>query len=179
MRTNVMNDAESRSPAAVADAADFHAVEIDILVEAGDWPAEEALETLTRRAMAATFAAMGIGQAATELSLVFTDDAHIRSLNAAWRNKDKATNVLSFPAFPAKRTNALPPMLGDIILSSETITGEAALEGKPFEHHLTHLIVHGLLHLLGYDHETETEAEEMEAAERRVLSRLAIPDPYA
>ncbi len=70
-------------------------------------------------------------------------------------------------------------MLGDIILASETISREAALEEKPFEHHLIHLIIHGLLHLLGYDHETEAEAEEMEAVERRALARLAIPDPYA
>jgi probable rRNA maturation factor len=158
---------------------DANAVAIDILIEAGDWPAEEALETLARRAIGAAFAETGTMQAATELSLVFTDDAHIRSLNAAWRNKDKATNVLSFPAFPAKRGSTLPPMLGDIILASQTIAREAALEGKPFDHHLSHLILHGLLHLLGYDHETEAEAEEMEAAERRALERLAIPDPYA
>ena len=70
-------------------------------------------------------------------------------------------------------------MLGDIVMASETIAGEAAQEGKPFEHHLTHLVIHGLLHLLGYDHETEAEAEEMEATERRALARLAIPNPYA
>ncbi len=166
------------APAAL-DAAQAHEVGIDILIEAGNWPPEGALQTLVRRAIAAGFAVTGTGQGATELSLVFTDDAHIRSLNAAWRNKDNATNVLSFPAFPAKRGNRLPPMLGDIILASETIAGEAALDGKIFEHHLTHLVIHGLLHLLGYDHDTEAEAEEMEAAERQALARLAIPDPYA
>jgi probable rRNA maturation factor len=174
-----MNGADTRSPATCADAADFRDIEIDILIEAGDWPVEETLEELARRAIGAAFAEADIRQAATELSLVFTDDAHIRSLNAAWRNKDKPTNVLSFPAFPVKRESPLPPMLGDIILASETIAGEAELEGKPLEHHLTHLIIHGLLHLLGYDHETDAEAEEMEAAERRALARLAISDPYA
>jgi probable rRNA maturation factor len=174
-----MNDAESRRAAVTADAADFRDIGIDILIEAGDWPAEGALEELARRAIAVAFAEADIGQAQTELSLVFTDDAHIRSLNASWRNKDKATNVLSFPAFPVKLGSPLPPMLGDIILASETIADEAVLEGKLFEHHLTHLIIHGLLHLLGYDHETDAEAEEMEAAERRALARLAISDPYA
>jgi probable rRNA maturation factor len=174
-----MNDADRQGPAGCAGSADFHAVGIDILIEAGDWPDEQALQTLARPAIAAAFAEAGIGQGETELSLVFTDDTHIRSLNAAWRSKDKATNVLSFPAFPAKRGNALPPMLGDIVLASQTIAGEALQEGKPFEHHLSHLIIHGLLHLLGYDHETAAEAEEMEGAERRALARLAIPDPYA
>jgi probable rRNA maturation factor len=174
-----MNDAESRNPAPPAGSDDFRSVEIDILIEAGDWPDEQRLEALTRPAIAAALAEADIGQAQTELSLVFTDDAHIRSLNAAWRNKDKATNVLSFPAFPVERGNALPPMLGDIVLASETIRSETLLEGKPFEHHMSHLIIHGLLHLLGYDHETADEAEEMEGAERRALGRLAIPDPYA
>jgi len=174
-----MDDAEVESPAVCAGSADFHAVEIGILIEAGDWPDEQALETLVRPAVTAALAEAEIGQAATELSLVFTDDAHIRALNAAWRKKDKATNVLSFPAFPVERGNALPPMLGDIVLASQTVASEALLEGKPFHHHLSHLIIHGLLHLLGYDHETAAEAEEMEAAERRALGRLAIPDPYA
>ncbi|TIV86279.1 MAG: rRNA maturation RNase YbeY, partial [Mesorhizobium sp.] len=71
------------------------------------------------------------------------------------------------------------PMLGDIVLASETVAREAALEDKPLENHITHLVIHGLLHLLGHDHETDAEAEEMEAFERAALARLAIPDPYA
>ena len=77
------------------------------------------------------------------------------------------------------RGAALPPLLGDIVLAEETVRREAELEGKPLDHHISHLAVHGLLHLLGYDHETDEEAEEMEALERRILARLAIPDPYA
>jgi probable rRNA maturation factor len=73
---------------------------------------------------------------------------------------------------------ALPPVLGDIVLAAETIRREAGLEDKPFEHHLIHLMVHGFLHILGYDHETDAEAEQMEGVERRILARLAIPDPY-
>ncbi len=174
-----MSDAESRISAPDVDLSKIRSVNIDMLIEAGDWPSEDDLEATTRRAIAAVFAETGVASELTELSLVFTDDAHIRALNAGWRDKDKPTNVLSFPAFPPKRRAPLPPMLGDVILARETILREAALEEKPFEHHLTHLIAHALLHLLGYDHETETEAEEMETVERRALARLAIPDPYA
>jgi probable rRNA maturation factor len=99
------------------------------------------------------------------------------ALNAGWRGKDKSTNVLSFPAFPAGG-KALPPMLGDVVLASETVAAEAMNEGKPLADHLTHLIVHGVLHLIGYDHEIDAEAEMMEQAERRILASLAIPDPY-
>jgi probable rRNA maturation factor len=178
-RQNAMKDAVGGVPALEIGLAETEPLEIDILVEAGDWPSETALAVLARQAIAAVFAETGVQPAPTELSLVFTDDAHIRTLNAGWRDNDKPTNVLSFPAFPPRRGGALPPMLGDIILAAETIAREATLEEKPFEHHLTHLIVHGLLHLMGYDHETEAEAEEMEAVERRALARLAIPDPYA
>ena len=79
--------------------------------------------------------------------MVFSDDAHIRMLNAGWRGKDKPTNVLSFPAFPTKPGEKLPPMLGDIVLAAETVAREAELEGKPLDHHITHLVVHGVLHL--------------------------------
>ncbi len=155
-------------------------VVIDLLVEAGAWPAEDELERLARRAVGAALAETGASAAqATELSLVFSDDAGIRELNSGWRGKDKPTNVLSFPAFPVRPGDPLPPMLGDIVLAAETISREAELEEKPFEHHLSHLIVHGFLHLVGYDHETEDEAETMEGLERRALARLAIPDPYA
>jgi probable rRNA maturation factor len=154
-------------------------LDIDLSVEDGDWPAEPALQAIVTEATGAALAELGLQKAQSELSLVFTDDAHIKQLNAEWRGKDKATNVLSFPAFPAFAKGKLPPMLGDIVLAYETVRAESALEQKSFEHHLSHLVVHGFLHLLGYDHETEDEAEEMEALERRILARLAIADPYA
>ncbi|RWN35502.1 MAG: rRNA maturation RNase YbeY [Mesorhizobium sp.] len=153
-------------------------VDIDISVEAGNWPDEASLTRLVDRAVKTAFAETGVA-GRSELSLVFTDDAHIRTLNAGWRGKDKPTNVLSFPAFPFVQGGPLPPMLGDIVLAAETVAREAALEDKPVENHITHLVIHGLLHLLGYDHETDTEAEAMEAVERAALARLAIPDPYA
>jgi probable rRNA maturation factor len=153
-------------------------VDIDISVEAGNWPDEASLARLVDRAVAAAFAETRVA-GRSELSVVFSDDSHIQKLNAGWRGKDKPTNVLSFPAFPFAQGAPLPPMLGDIVLAAETVAREAALEDKPVENHITHLVIHGLLHLLGYDHETDTEAEAMEAIERAALARLAIPDPYA
>jgi probable rRNA maturation factor len=151
---------------------------IDISMEAGDWPDEPNLARLVDGAVAAALAETGAA-GPSELSIVFSDDAHMRELNAGWRGKDKPTNVLSFPAFPPARGSIMPPMLGDIVLAWETVFREAELEGKRLEHHITHLVVHGLLHLLEHDHQTDAEADAMEALERRVLARLAIPDPYA
>jgi len=153
-------------------------LDIDLMVEAGAWPAEAKLLGLVERAAAAAFAELKLA-GTSELSVVFTDDAAIQTLNAEWRGKDKPTNVLSFPAFPPAKGGRLPPMLGDIVLAAETVAREAAEEKKPVENHVSHLLIHGLLHLLGYDHETDDEAEEMEAVERAALARLAIPDPYA
>ncbi len=120
-----------------------NAIHIDIMVEAGNWPDETVLEGLVRKSVEAARANLGLKSAASELSVVFTDDASIQSLNAEWRGKDKPTNVLSFPAFPVK-TGAQPgPMLGDIIIARETVEREAREEGKPLENHLAHLVVHG------------------------------------
>jgi len=163
-----------------ASAVAAGALDIDLMVEEGGWPSEDALRALVDRAVPVALAEAEVEAVdGVELSLVFTDDDAIQSLNAEWRQKDKPTNVLSFPAFPMAPGDPLPPMLGDIVLAYETVVREAELEGKPLENHITHLIIHGLLHLLGYDHETDEEAEEMEALERQALARLAIPDPYA
>ena len=154
-------------------------VDIDILVEAGAWPDEAELARLTGRAVGAVLAELRMDwKERSELSVVFCDDARIRELNAEWRGKDKPTNVLSFPAFEVV-DGAQPPMLGDIVLAAETVAREAELEMKPLANHISHLLVHGFLHLLGHDHEAEDEAETMEALERGALARLAIPDPYA
>lgn len=156
-------------------------VGIDLLVEADGWPPEARLLGFAERAVAAALSEIGATALSQppELSLVFTDDARIKALNAGWRGKDKATNVLSFPAFATRIGDALPPMLGDIVLAFETVCDEARSEGKSLEDHASHLIIHGLLHLLGHDHETDAEAERMEAIERGALRRLAIADPYA
>jgi probable rRNA maturation factor len=112
-----------------------------------------------------------------ELSILLTGDDAMRALNAEWRGKDKATNVLSFPAASA-RAIGRSPVLGDIVLAFETVEREAEEEGRPFGHHLAHLVIHGLYHLLGDDHETEAEAIRMEARETAALARMGIPDPY-
>lgn len=112
-----------------------------------------------------------------ELAVTLADDARVRELNAAWRAKDTPTNVLTFPAFePDQMAGA--PMLGDVILAYETVAREADAEGKPFSAHLSHLVVHGVLHLFGYDHLDDDEAEEMEAIETRALARIGVADPY-
>lgn len=152
---------------------------VEILVEAGAWPPAAHLEALASRAVEAVFAELVRDLVPeSEVSLVFTDDEAIRRLNAEWRNSDKPTNVLSFSGMPHGTGGAVPAMLGDIVLAAETVRGEAEAEHKTLDHHLAHLIVHGLLHLLGFDHEDDAEAEVMEEAERRVLARLAIADPY-
>lgn len=154
---------------------------IDLDIQADGWPAEETLESLCRNAVDAVQAELNLQTSATgsELSVVFSDDAQVRGLNSEWRGKDKPTNVLSFPAFAPNRGGPVPPLLGDIVLAFETVKVEAITENKPIGHHISHLVVHGLLHLLGYDHETDDDGDEMEALETRILARLAIPDPYA
>ena len=153
---------------------------IEVSVEAGAWPDEDRLTAIASTSVEAVLAELDEAfPPETELSLVFTDDAAIRVLNRDWRGKDKPTNVLSFPAPEPLPGVEMPASLGDIVLAYETVAREARDENKRFEHHLTHLIVHGFLHLLGFDHENEREAEEMEATERRVLARLRIADPYA
>ena len=107
-----------------------------------------------------------------EVSLVLTDDTGIRQLNYDYRGKDAPTNVLSFPTIEA------PGLLGDIILARETIMREAADKRVSFEHHFTHLIIHGLLHLLGHDHQSSAQAAKMEAIEISALEKLGIANPY-
>ncbi len=115
----------------------------------------------------------------SEISVVLSDDEHIRELNKHHRGIDKPTNVLSFPAVRMKTPAGAPRILGDVVLAFETVEREAKEEAKSIENHLAHLVVHGVLHLLGYDHEDDDEAETMEARERQILAKLGIPDPYA
>ena len=161
-----------------ADAVSVALPAIDILVEAGDWPAEDTLHALVTRAIGEVIAAAKPRlMQDTELSLVFTDDAHVRELNRRYRKKDTATNVLSFPAARAS-PKSFGPLLGDLVFAAETIARESAAEGLSLDHHLTHLVIHGFLHLLGYDHENEAEAAVMEKLETAILARLGIADPY-
>lgn len=148
---------------------------IEILVNDDGWP--EGLEPLVNTAIGT---ALELSKAkvkgVAELSVVLTNDAEQQVLNRDWRGKDKTTNVLSFPQIePFAPVSGL---IGDVILARETVVKEAAEQGVSFEAHLTHLLVHGFLHILGYDHEAAEEAEAMERLETTILARLGIDDPY-
>jgi probable rRNA maturation factor len=153
----------------------------EVLVVAECWQTEPEAEAVIHRAInaAAEVADADVGEA--ELAIMLTDDTGIRTLNNNWRGIDKPTNVLSFPALqPTAGAPAdAPRMLGDIAIAYETTRKEADDEEKPFDHHLSHLAVHGFLHLIGYDHEKDGDAEAMEGLEREILAQLGIPDPYA
>ena len=154
----------------------------EVLVVAECWQAEPDAEAVIQRAIAAASEAVGSDIGEAELAVMLTDDSGIRTLNSNWRGIDKPTNVLSFPALQpegARKPGDAPPMLGDIAIAYETMRREADEEHKPFDHHLSHLAVHGFLHLIGYDHENDDDAEEMEALETQILAHLGIPDPYA
>src|SRR3954454_10688767 len=154
----------------------------EVLVVADCWQREPESEAVIQRAVAAAAENVDEDVAEAELAVMLTDDAGIRTLNGNWRGIDKPTNVLSFPALPptgAPSPDDAPRMLGDIAIAYETTRSEADDEQKPFDHHLSHLAVHGFLHLVGYDHESEAEAEAMENLERDILGTLGIPDPYA
>lgn len=153
-------------------------IEVDSVRQAGDWP--DRAETICLAAIERAWSAPGgfdQGRPA-EVSLVLADDATVRDLNRDWRGKDKPTNVLSFPAEDDFPMPDAPRLLGDIVLARETVAREALEQSKSFDHHLSHLVVHGLLHLLGYDHIEDREAEEMEALEIDLLAAMGIPDPY-
>jgi probable rRNA maturation factor len=154
----------------------------EVLVVADCWLAEPYAEAVIMRAIEAAASIVEVDTGEAELAVMLTDDSGIRTLNSNWRGIDKPTNVLSFPALqPASghEPDDAPRMLGDIAIAYETTRREADDEQKPFSHHLGHLAVHGFLHLVGYDHETDGEAEVMESLEREILATLGIPDPYA
>ena len=146
---------------------------IDVLVESRLWKGPRVVKSLVRRAIEE--AAAAVSTSGAELAIVLTNDSAIRMLNRDWRGADAATNVLSFPA---RGGSGESPLIGDIVLAYETVAREADDEGKPFAHHVAHLTVHGFLHLSGYDHQRSKDADEMEKLERKILRRLAIPDPY-
>ena len=159
-------------------------MELEISLEA-DWPGPTDWEALAERAAAAlSRVAPELANPRLSASLLFADDAEVHALNREWRGKDRPTNVLSFPMLERAELLALaqdgpPELLGDIALALETCAREAAEKGLPLDHHAAHLIVHGLLHLAGYDHELgEEEAREMELLEIKALAQMGIADPY-
>jgi probable rRNA maturation factor len=143
---------------------------IDIQVASKLWQAQPTAEQTVRAAIAA--AAGAISTTEGEVSVVLTDNAAIRILNRDWRKIDKPTNVLSFP------TPKGASMLGDIVVAYETLERECAEEDRIFLDHLAHLTVHGFLHLIGYDHQDDAQADEMEALESKIMTLMKLPDPY-
>ena len=151
---------------------------VSIDVDNQGWSRIPALEELTRKAVEAAAIANGASHENFEVTILFTDDQSIAKLNGDWRGKPIPTNVLSFPAgdLEVPAGEAIP--LGDIALAYGVVAREAAEQGKTLPQHATHLIVHGLLHLLGHDHETEEEAVRMESLETAILKGLGVSDPY-
>ena len=151
---------------------------LDIAVIRNDeaWP-----ENLDARAEEAVLAALSLAKpkitGAAELSIVLTNDAEQQELNRQWRGKDSSTNVLSFPQI--EPFGPVAGLLGDITLAHETLVREAEEQGVSLADHFTHLVVHGFLHILGYDHLTDAEALQMESLETQILASLGIADPYA
>ena len=159
-------------------------IELDIMIEAGDWDRLAEAEALAQKAAEAALAVTYEAKGDFEASVMLTDDAHIQALNRTWRAKDKPTNVLSFPMVERDDLLALAPdgppeMLGDIALAHETCAREAAEKGVGIEAHAVHLIIHGLLHLAGHDHEiSPADADAMEALETKALALMGLADPY-
>jgi probable rRNA maturation factor len=167
------------------------ALAVDVLIEAQGWRTLPEAEHIVRRAVAvAATSGVEIRRPDTAglarkpgrwgLCILLSDDEKIARLNGRWRGQQKPTNVLSFPA--PVRSGAAPDKqtpLGDIAIAYETLAREAAENGRAVSHHLSHLVVHGFLHLLGYDHHMDDEAERMERLERDILARMGVDDPYA
>ena len=158
-------------------------IETEVAVEG--WPGAADWSSLANSAASAAIAVCGASlPSACEVSIRLTSDAEVHALNRDYRGKDKPTNVLSFPMFAPEEIadlahSDLPELLlGDIVLAYETCAAEAAEKGVPLEAHASHLIVHGMLHILGYDHKEESAAEEMEALERRAMAAIGLHDPY-
>jgi probable rRNA maturation factor len=143
---------------------------IDVQVASKLWQAQPAAEQTVRAAIAAAAGALSTTDG--EVSVVLSDDAAIRTLNRDWRKIDKPTNVLSFPA-PKGAS-----MLGDIVIAYETLERECAEEDRIFLEHLAHLTVHGFLHLIGYDHQDDAQADKMEGLESKIMTLMKLPDPY-
>jgi probable rRNA maturation factor len=149
-------------------------VTIEISVGNEGWHRILGAELIAHRAAAAAFEAAGVSEG--EVSILLADDARMRGLNRDFRGQDRPTNVLSFPS---NETHDGARFYGDVALALETLLREAQEEGKRVDGHLTHLVAHGVLHLLGFDHENDRDAERMEAIERNILAKLGFSDPFA
>jgi probable rRNA maturation factor len=162
---------------ATADGDPQLSLDIDVVQDGGDWDAVADAQQLIRDALAAAAGEVALGHA--EVCVALSNDEQVAELNGSYRGKPKPTNVLSFPAVAMLPVEGEARFLGDIVLALETLQREAGDLGVPLQHHMQHLVVHGLLHLVGYDHQTDEDAGEMESLEVQILARLGIADPYA
>jgi len=151
---------------------------VSIAVEEPGWRQIPALDELTQDAVNATLANARAAHENFETAFLFTNDDAVAGLNSKWRGKPSPTNVLSFPAKNAPVAQGESRPLGDVVLAWGVVSREAASQGKTLPHHAAHLIVHGLLHLLGHDHETDEEAAVMQQLETQIMKDLGFPDPY-
>lgn len=153
-------------------------ISVELSSDTQAWGDEAAWQQLVQHCCSDVFNHLNLADVDSELSVLLTDDDHIRTINATWRQQDKPTNVLSFPPVQLAPGDRPSMVMGDIILARQTIEREAALASKSFDSHVTHLIIHGLLHLLGYDHVLDSDAETMENLEKDILAAKGIADPY-
>ena len=151
---------------------------VEFVAASPRWRAALPARSLARETIAVAASESGVALApGAELCIHLADDERLRALNAGWRGLDQPTNVLSFPAVaPAEVAEAR--LLGDVVLAFEALAREAAEDGKPLADHYRHLVAHGFLHLIGFDHDNDADAERMEAIETRILARLGVADPY-
>lgn len=164
-------------------------LDVDVVTEAPDWDRHD-LDGMAEQACTAALAGLGLEDGAFEIAILACDDARIAVLNADFRDKPQPTNVLSWPSedidlplgewpdLPVPDPAGPPHELGDIAIAYETCAREAEAQGKPFEDHIRHLLVHATLHLLGFDHINDPDAAIMEGLETRILATMGIPDPY-
>jgi probable rRNA maturation factor len=166
----------------VSDRISDTAPRLALEIEDPRWiPALPNVGALIEQAIALALADVDRASRTIEVGVRLVDDGTIQALNRDWRGRDKPTNVLSFPlGDPGPVTDPdFPWLIGDIVMSFDTVLAESVRDGKPLDHHVVHLAIHAALHLIGHDHEDEAEATAMEAAEVKLLAGLGIPDPYA
>jgi probable rRNA maturation factor len=153
-------------------------ITVDVHTAVAAWRVVPRVTARVRQAAQRAISMSGVAvMSGAEIAISLSDNTRVQAANLEWRGLDKPTNVLSFPGATTSKISR-SPFLGDVILALETVLQEAEYEGKPLEHHVSHLIVHGVLHCLGYDHMTDADAERMETLETLILASLAIPDPY-
>ena len=177
--SNPVSVAQSAAAAEPEPDPEPQRLSLDVVHDCDGWSVIAGIEPLIQAAADALQAEVDIGAPHATAAVMLSSDEEVRALNAKWRGIGKATNVLSFPAPEAPGDLEQAEFLGDIALACETVLAEAAAQGTTPAHHLQHLVVHGLLHLLGYDHDNPDDATEMEALEVDILARLGIADPYA